>query len=85
MPAHLYIGERGVGTADDPRPINVREAPGINSRRIGQVSSGQTVQVLDGPQCADNILWFKVIYGIGAVQGWIAEGKDGVYFVQPVE
>ena len=50
----------------------------------GQVAQGQTFQVVGGPACTDNIYWFEVIYGIGAVRGWLAEGQAGVYFVEPV-
>lgn len=86
LPPRLYIGARGRVTVDtnDPRPVNVREQPGTNSTQRGQVAQGQTFQVVGGPQCADNIYWFEVIYGIGAVRGWLAEGQDGLYFVEPV-
>ncbi|MEZ4668388.1 MAG: TIR domain-containing protein [Anaerolineae bacterium] len=82
----LYIGARGSVTIDveDPRPVNVREQPGVTSRQVGQVAQGQTFQVVSGPVCANDVYWFEVIYGISAVRGWLAEGQNGVYFVEPM-
>jgi WD40 repeat protein len=84
LPTRLYPGARGMVSDDDPALLNVRVQPGTNSRRIAQVSPGQTFQVTGGPECAEGLNWFHIIYGIGAVQGWIAEGQDGQYFVQLV-
>jgi hypothetical protein len=62
----------------------VRESPGISFDRIGRVAPGQTFQVIEGPMCADDMAWFEIIYGISAIRGWVAEGRDGEYFVEPV-
>jgi hypothetical protein len=40
--------------------------------------------VLSGPVCNENIAWFEIIYGIGALHGFIAEGQNDVYFVEPI-
>ncbi len=84
LPTRVYNGARAVVTDDDPTPLNVRVQPGTSARRIAQVSPGQTFQVIGDPQCVAGLNWFPILYGIGAVQGWIAEGQDGKYFVQPV-
>jgi Tol biopolymer transport system component len=85
LAVRLYPGARGKVSEDDPELVNVREGPGTSFNRIAQVSPGQTFQVLDGPQCAEGFNWYHIIYGVGAVQGWIAEGKDEQYFIEPVE
>ncbi len=84
MPSRLYPGARGRVSDDDPTALNVRREPGTSSPRVGQVSPGQTFQVIDGPQCVENMAWFQIIYGISAVQGWVAEGQDEQYFVEPI-
>jgi uncharacterized protein YraI len=71
-------------TEGDPSPVMVRKGPGTGFDRVGRVSPGQTFQVVGGPECSQGITWFQIIYGIGAVQGWLAEGVDGAYFVEPV-
>jgi WD40 repeat protein len=85
MPPRLYPKARGKVTEDNATPLNVRPKPGTAFPRIAQVSPGQTFEVLEGPTCAEGLNWFHIIYGVGAVQGWIAEGQDGQYFVQPVQ
>lgn len=84
LPSLLYVGVRGQVADDDARALNVRSQPNRNAALVGQIPPGQTFQVLAGPTCADGIAWFQVIYGINAVQGWIAEGLDERYFVQPI-
>lgn len=84
LPSRLYAGVRGQVAEDDARALNVRSQPDRNSSQIGQIAPGQTFSVLEGPICADAIAWFRVIYGINAVEGWIAEGLNDRYFVVPV-
>lgn len=78
----LYPGARGRVIQTDN--VSVRESPGISFDRIGRVAPGQTFQVIEGPMCADDMAWFEIIYGISAIRGWVAEGRDGEYFVEPV-
>ena len=32
----------------------------------------------------EGMAWFEILYGIGAVRGWMAEGQTGIYFVEPI-
>lgn len=88
LDSRLYRGARGrvAGTGDDTTAtsIFVHTEPGIATPRIGRVALGQTFVVLEGPQCFQNIAWFRVIFGISAIEGWIAEGEDGAYYLEPV-
>lgn len=85
LAARLYPGARGKVNEDDPQLVNVRQGAGTTFTRIAQVSPGQTFQVLEGPVCAEGINWYHIIYGVGAVQGWIAEGLDDQYFIELIE
>jgi hypothetical protein len=66
---------------EDPRPVNVRAEAGVNGRKVGEIPTGQTFAVLEGPNCRDSLAWFRVRYG--ELEGWIAEGDDR-YFVSPL-
>ncbi|MBA3873762.1 MAG: hypothetical protein H0X30_31905, partial [Anaerolineae bacterium] len=79
-------GARGRVTSGDTdtTTVSVRRGPATTYERLGRVSPGQTFQVVSGPTCAEGMAWFEVLYGIGAVRGWLAEGQAGVYFVEPV-
>jgi serine/threonine-protein kinase len=67
----------------DPRPLNVRAQPGINSARAGQLEAGETFLILDGPVCQDGLAWFLVRSNAGDT-GWIAEGDASAYFIEPI-
>lgn len=70
--------------SEDPRPVNVRSAPGKAAARIDQIGAGEAFLVLEGPVCSDNIAWFRISYGGGVLEGWIAEAGDR-YFVAPID
>ncbi|NWG18048.1 MAG: SH3 domain-containing protein, partial [Chloroflexi bacterium] len=84
LPSQLFPGVEGFVRAEDPRPVNVRNRPTVNGRRIDQIQVGERFIVLEGPVCADGLAWFRISYGGGVLEGWIAEG-DETYFVAPVE
>ncbi len=86
LPSRLYPGARGRVTSSDSDTltVSVRQGPATTYARIGRVSPQQTFQVVSGPTCGEGMAWFEVLYGIGAVRGWMSEGQAGVYFVEPV-
>ncbi len=86
LPSRLYPGARGRVTSSDTdnTTVSVRRGPATTYERIGRVSPGQTFQVVSGPTCGEGMAWFEILYGIGAVRGWLAEGQAGAYFVEPI-
>ncbi|MCB9455542.1 MAG: protein kinase [Anaerolineaceae bacterium] len=83
LPSQLYPGAAGFVRDEDRRAVNVRSGPGVDRERIDQIQVNETFTVIDGPTCRDNLAWFHIRYGGGALDGWIAEGDD-YYFVAPV-
>jgi hypothetical protein len=87
LPERLQAGQPGqvVVNSNGPNtPLNVRQQPGTDAARLARLATGVTFTVLDGPVCADGIAWYEIEYGSPAESGWIAEGLNGVYFVEPV-
>jgi hypothetical protein len=82
LPSRLVVGENGVVLNNDPRPVNVRRTPGTDGQRLDELQPRETFAVLEGPVCEDALAWWRVSYGGGVLEGWIAEGSD-VYFVGP--
>lgn len=78
----LTIGEAARRIPGDVN--NLRAAPGIAGERVGQLRSGQSVMVLDGPTCADSYYWWQVGVDETAL-GWTAEGDPdtGEYWLEP--
>lgn len=75
----LVIGGRAVVLPGAPNRI--RSTPSTGGTFVTQIPSGETFDVLGGPECADGIVWWQVSYG--SATGWTAEGVDA-YFVEPL-
>lgn len=88
VPERLVVGGSGVvlRLPEAPNtPLNVRQTPTTTAPRVARLAPGATFEVVDGPVCVDGIAWFEVTFGQRDLSGWIAEGADGVYFVEPAE
>jgi hypothetical protein len=61
--------------------VNVRDQASLTGAKVGQVTGGDTLTILGGPECgARGVVWWQV--QAGDVQGWIAEGRAGLYFLE---
>lgn len=58
----------------------VHEQPGLQSTVLGQLRSDEFFIILAGPQCADDLIWWKVQSARGLL-GWIAEGYVSSYWL----
>lgn len=62
----------------DGAPLNARSKPGLKEARVTRFREGQIVHLLEGPQTADDLEWWRVE----------AEGQTGwtaAKFLEPVE
>jgi hypothetical protein len=77
-------GDFAFRTGDRPRNItsslvNVRAVPGYLGKPpqdiVAQAVPGQVVEILDGPQVADGLIWWYVRLSTpsGEAEGWMAE------------
>jgi uncharacterized protein YgiM (DUF1202 family) len=81
--SRLNAGEQARVLIDLGR-LNVRTAPTLASQRITQLPGGSLVTLVSGPICAPetNILWWQI--ALDETVGWVAEGRGGVYFMEPL-
>jgi len=61
--------------------LNLRAQPSSNAEVLQQVPTGTVFRVDGGPSCVDNFVWWYV--NVNGQLGYIAEGQDGEYFVEP--
>jgi len=80
-PPRLTIGGSGAVSYTDGQPLRIRDAAGMAGAELSQLPEGTLFLVLDGPVCADDIYWWQV--QAGDLTGWVAEGVEGAYFVEP--
>jgi Tol biopolymer transport system component len=72
-----------MGAAGD-LPLRVRSEPLKGDNVIGQIQPGTIVQVLEGPVCADGLVFWKASSAaIPGGSGWIAEGDGTEYWLEP--
>ncbi len=77
----LAIGGQGRVTPGSSNRI--RDAASTSGTQIGQIPAGGVFDVLEGPNCVDGFLWWRVSYE--GVEGWTVEGNASGYFVEPVD
>ena len=67
-------------------PNRVRSAPGLAASRIALLYPGTVLKVLEGPICADGVVFWKVLSElIPDGVGWTAEGDGANYYLVPYE
>jgi hypothetical protein len=62
-------------------------SPGFGSRRLRAIPAGQTFMVEDGPVCLDSVNWWRIegYAESGAWSGWVGEGQNSSYWIEPFE
>ncbi len=63
--------------------VNLRPEPGLGKEPIGQLQNGTIVTILEGPEEADGLRWWKVDDGQGNI-GWAAERVAGEVLLTPL-
>lgn len=63
--------------------VNLRAQPTTSSPILMQIPAGFPFTVAAGPECADGLVWWYALAGEQA--GYVAEGLDGAYLVQPLQ
>ena len=69
----------------DTVPNRVRSAPQKGDNLIGKLNLGDVVKVLEGPVCADGLVFWRVESdSIPGGSGWTAEGDGQEYWLEPI-
>jgi hypothetical protein len=66
----LRPGGVAVITGTDGAPLVVRRAPGKNNGLVARFREGQTVKLIEGPQEADGLQWWRI--EMNGTSGWSA-------------
>ncbi len=75
--SHLQVGDRAAISYDPYLPTRVRSRPGqFNSSVLGLIIPGEVVQLLEGPSCADQTVWWKISSLRKDLEGWVQEGDE---------
>jgi len=85
LATRLAVASRARVTFTDGTPLRVRESPGKSARVLKTIPEGTEIFILEGPQCKDEGVWWRMQTLNGSVSGWVMEGEKGVYFLEPRE
>lgn len=82
----LQAGMKAVVSKALDLPNRVRSEPKKGDNIIAQIYPGTTVIILEGPVCADGVVWWKVAHSsIPDGGGWMAEGDGETFFLDPLQ
>ncbi len=81
--SRLAIGEVAYVAQEPPIANTVRSEPNKAAVDLGQIEPGERVQILDGPQCADDLTWWQVQSLRTSLSGWTVEGDLDSYWLVP--
>lgn len=71
-------------SSDPPLPNRVRSSAGTEGDILGYLQPGEQAQVLEGPACVNQWVWWRVRSLSGDLEGWTAEGDADGYWLVPV-
>ena len=83
-PTRLNVGMAGRVLPDQNNLVNSKPArPSIDpsSQNLGTIPAGGQFKIVDGPVCAESIIWWLVTYR--DLRGWTGEGEGVNYWVEP--
>jgi len=81
--SHLRVGMKGKLSEEPPLPNRVRESANTSAKIVGMIQPGEIVEIIDGPGCSNNWVWWKIRKTDG-LTGWTAEGDGQDFWLLPV-
>lgn len=80
--SRLKVGDIAYVTKDPPVPNRVRREPSRQADILGLINPGGSMDIIDGPACADGWVWWKVKNA--DYEGWMSEGDHETYWMIPL-
>ncbi|MGC1379307.1 MAG: G5 domain-containing protein, partial [Anaerolineales bacterium] len=82
-PTRLWKGGYAYVNPNPPLANRMHSGLGKSYEVTGQLAPGDAVEILDGPQCADNWVWWKARALKTNLVGWTSEGDVSGYWLIP--
>jgi hypothetical protein len=84
--SQLHIGDHAVVNVESNLPNRVRSAPDREfGDHIGSIAPGETMWIIDGPECANGWVWWKIKAEDKDLEGWTPEGDNFEYWLTPIQ
>ena len=83
-PTRIEVGDMVIVTTTEGDRLTLRSSPVVADNAVDKISAGVSLRVLDGPVCSNNFTYWKVqVIGLTET-GWVAEGDNYIYWLEPV-
>ena len=81
--SRLHVNDQAYVSNDPPLKNNVRALPGRSEKFLGQIKPGERIVILEGPACADSMVWWRIRSLQTGLTGWTSEGDRNDYWLVP--
>jgi len=61
----------------------VRSSYSLSASKVGSIEPGERVKIIDGPECADFMVWWEIKSLETGLIGWTSEGDKENYWLVP--
>jgi serine/threonine protein kinase len=83
-PSRLHVGDKAYISYNPPLPNRVRTQPNTNADVVGFLQPGEQMDILEGPVCSNQWIWWRVRSLSTGMTGWTAEGDATNYWLVPM-
>ena len=83
QPTRLKLNGFAYLSYDPFLPNRIRVGPGVGYDAKGLIQPGEVMQLVSGPICSGQSVWWKVIVKFTGENGWIAEADNEQYWLVP--
>lgn len=81
--SQVGVGSTARVTFTDGTPTRIRKSPTTSSDIVGRLPEGTRFLIIGGHKCNDGYTWWQIEIPNGS-RGWMAEGKGGTYYLEPM-
>jgi len=82
--SRLYVGDIAYVSFDPPLPNRVRREPNTASVVLGMLQPGERMEIIGGPVCSNEWIWWQIRSQVTGLTGWTTEGDAKSYWLVPV-
>ena len=82
--SRIHVGDQAYVSFDPPWRNNVREEHNLSATIIGGLEPGEKMNIIGGPFCADNMIWWNIEAIHMSLVGWTSEGDSDNYWLVPL-
>ena len=81
--SRLYVGDIAYVSFDPPLANRVRQEPNTASVILGMLQPGERMEIIGGPVCSNQWIWWQIRSQVTSLTGWTAEGDTRSYWLVP--